>query len=387
MSRLYRPTALLRPSVRIFSKTTPPVRSQPLSTVRQINGPLTPEILKKEDVDITKPFVVRSRLDGDGDGDGDGAHNTSISKWFSERERNNNSFPKFSDYLNDHLDLILPYELILPSKTEYEINPNNPVKRFISWLSDKSRALNPHFPSLSVLLEHEIAHLGLIVNPNNNNNNNNNNINPSNDKEGEAKNVRFLRFDAPLALLSAGLEYNSRCCPEEIPLTQLYIAQAPISNLPPVLKADLGGGPSSILSCLGRGDIYNSSIWLGLEPTYTPWHRDPNPNLFVQLRGRKAVRLMPPNRGRNLYERVQAELKQTPSSWRIRGEEMMQGAERNALFKAVWDPSSPGTGLSQAVLGPCDVMYLPKGWWHSVRSEGAQAFAGGLNASVNWWFR
>ena len=106
------------------------------------------------------------------------------------------------------------------------------------------------------------------------------------------------------------------------------------------------------------------------------------------------MRLMPPNRGRNLYERVQAELKQIPSSWRIRGEEMMQGAERNALFKAVWDPSSPGTGLSQAGLGPCDVMYLPKGWWHSVRSglvqpafEGARAFPGGLNASVNWWFR
>jgi hypothetical protein len=33
---------------------------------------------------------------------------------------------------------------------------------------------------------------------------------------------------------------------------------------------------------------------IGHPPTYTPLHRDPNPNIFVQLAGEKVVRLLAP---------------------------------------------------------------------------------------------
>ncbi|KAK3984465.1 hypothetical protein QBC44DRAFT_336911 [Cladorrhinum sp. PSN332] len=365
MSRFHTPKVIiLRHLPRIISKRAPPntIQVQCLSTVRELllKGPLP----AKQDIDTETPFVIRSRFDGDDD---DGSHNISISKWFSTT----NAVPKFTDYLNQHLNLTLPYELILPSKTHFDANPNNnAIKRFILWLSDnqeefphKTNSKPPYYHLLSVLLQQEISNATKTpTTPNNDNND-----------------VRFLRFDAPLALLSAGLEYNSIF--PETPLTQLYIAQAPLSNLPPALQADLL--IPSLLSHLGRGDIYGSSIWLGLEPTYTPWHRDPNPNLFCQLRRKKVMRLMPPNRGRNLFERVQAELRQQGASWRIRGDEMMQGAERRALSKAVWESN---TGMTETVVRPGDLLYLPQGWWHSVRSSG-QTCSGALNVSVNWWFR
>src|SRR5690606_6150912 len=85
----------------------------------------------------------------------------------------------------------------------------------------------------------------------------------------------------------------------------------------------------------GKGDVYASSIWLGLEPTYTPLHRDPNPNLFVQLRGAKLVRLLPPKVGNALYQEVQRLLGRAGSS-RIRGADMMHGPERQLLHERVW---------------------------------------------------
>ncbi|KAK4230158.1 hypothetical protein QBC38DRAFT_357767 [Podospora fimiseda] len=340
MSRVF-----LHPSLRIISKKSSTHKFRWLSTVHEINE-LLPE---KKDIDTSKPFIIRNHAQTPSQT----STTISISKWFTNHEK----FPKFTDYLNQHLHFTLPYELILPTTQEYDTNPINPIKRFISWLSSTQQQPN-HYTLVSVLLQQEINNL--------NKTNNNNHL-------------RFLRFDAPFALLSAALEYNSLF--PDLPLTELYIAQAPLSNLPAALQADLST-PKSLLSYLGKGDIYGSSIWIGLEPTYTPWHRDPNPNLFCQLRRTKVMRLMPPNRGRSLFERVQAGLQGT-TSWRIRGEEMMQGEERQALFKAVWEEESKKGIMTEVVLSEGDVLYLPKGWWHSVRTLGS----GCLNMSVNWWFR
>lgn len=191
---------------------------------------------------------------------------------------------------------------------------------------------------------------------------------------------RLLRFDAPLALLIAALRYNAkRKAPSR--LRQLYVAQCSLDDLPGELSQDLPT-PRAVAAA-GKGDVYASSVWLGLEPTYTPLHRDPNPNLFVQLRGRKEVRLLPPRDGDAAFRDVQARLGRWGGSSRIRGAEMMEGPERELLRDVVW--GEPGWPLLQeAQLGPGDALFIPNGWWHSVRSRHGD---GRLNGSVNWWFR
>lgn len=190
---------------------------------------------------------------------------------------------------------------------------------------------------------------------------------------------RLLRFDAPLALLIATLRYNAKA-EEKSRLRQLYIAQCSLDDLPEELSRDLP--TPRIVADAGKGDVYASSVWLGLEPTYTPLHRDPNPNLFVQLRGSKDVRLLPPRDGDAVFRDVQARLGRWGGNSRIRGTEMMEGPERELLRNVIWE--EPGWPLQSAQLEPGDALFIPKGWWHSVRSRFED---GRLNGSVNWWFR
>jgi hypothetical protein len=187
----------------------------------------------------------------------------------------------------------------------------------------------------------------------------------------------LLHVSAPLDLLLKALEYNSSTAKL---VTQIYIAQVPLNELPSVLQDDLP--PPEIVQSAGKGDIYNSSIWLGLEPTYTSWHRDPNPNLFSQLHSSKKVRMLPPNAGQAIFRQVQAQLGRSGNA-HIRGYEMMYGEEREALHEAIWSSSAP-VEIQETGLDAGDSLFIPKGWWHSIKS----AFGDGrLNCSVNWWFR
>ena len=115
---------------------------------------------------------------------------------------------------------------------------------------------------------------------------------------------------------------------------------------------------------------------MGRPPTQTPLHRDPNPNIFVQLAGKKVVRLMSPERGAKLYHRV----KGNAGSATMRGEEMMIGEERSKLEEAVWglgEGYDDARGV-EAQLENGDGLYIPLGWWHAVNGIGQ-----GVNASVS----
>ena len=193
--------------------------------------------------------------------------------------------------------------------------------------------------------------------------------------------VRFSRYDAPLSYLLQAMEFNNQQLAESARITQLYIAQSSLDDLPDQLREDLAV-PNILSTVMGKGDIYASSVWLGLSPTYTPLHRDPNPNLFHQMVDRKIVRLLDPARGKHLFEAVRANIGHG-ASFRFRGEEMMRGPERAALLDAVWGDNPPDT-VQEAEVGPGESLYIPNGWWHSVRSVHDD---GRLNASVNWWFR
>ena len=189
----------------------------------------------------------------------------------------------------------------------------------------------------------------------------------------------FHRADAPLRILLSHLSDPST------PDHSIYLAQCDLTSLPQALQSDLP--TPSLVTSAGKGDIYSSSLWLGRPPTYTPLHRDPNPNLFLQLAGKKVIRLFPPEIGNAIFDHVQDRLAQTAgraSSASFRGEEMMQGVEKELLHQIVW--GTEGLDLlhyaQEAHLALGEGLFIPKGWWHSVKGVGK-----GITASANWWFR
>jgi len=94
------------------------------------------------------------------------------------------------------------------------------------------------------------------------------------------------------------------------------------------------------------------------------------------------VRLFPPKIGTDIFRDVQMKIGQLGSSI-FRGNEMMEGQEREMLEDAVWGKEVMASeGGLEACLEAGDALFIPKGWWHSIKSEGD-----GVNASVNWWFR
>jgi Cupin-like domain len=201
----------------------------------------------------------------------------------------------------------------------------------------------------------------------------------------EAGNATFERFNAPLSLFLDWMRKQQNL-KSDSSSSRLYLAQCQISALPKELQDDLPT-PEIVLKA-GKGDVYGANIWIGVPPTYTPLHRDPNPNFFLQLAGTKVVRLFPPNAGREIFAAVQEKLGASGNAM-FRGEEMMQGQERDLLEKEVWAdggeklfPEAAVQGY-EATVGQGNALFIPLGWWHSIRGIGER----GVTASVNWWFR
>lgn len=252
-------------------------------------------------------------------------------KWFCREDeadlhRNTHMVPA-NKYLSQFADTILPYELTL----------------------DRTKEFTPKIRDAQDEMSQVVASL-LETSPN----------------------ASFHRFNAPLSLFLQSYP------PSDHP-GKLYIAQAQIADLPKQLQDDLP--IPTIVKNAGKGDIYDSNIWMGMPPTYTPLHKDPNPNFFVQLVGRKIIRLFEPDVGSRIFRTVQEHIGQHASSV-FRGEEMMEGPERDALDKAVWNEENKMEWF-EVIIHPGEALFIPKGWWHSIKSAGPDL----VNASVNWWFR
>lgn len=300
-----------------------------------------------------------------------------LTKWFQPAgvHHVHRTHKVMTDYLRSFAAVPFPYELTYPQTRRRNLY-GDAVQDFITTLKSTESPTTPTpDAALGKILE---SHIPTAL----------------------AENTqRLLRFDAPLALLDAGLRFNL----DEIgkpmsglqgvranPLQKLYIAQAPLNRLPKELQEDVP--TPRVVKFAGRGDIYDSSLWLGLEPTYTPFHRDPNPNLFVQLCSRKVVRLCPPDDGERIYASVQARLGRPATNSNIRGVEMMEGEERGFLHHEIWWDRSwdedvariKNTSMVEATLSAGDALFIPQGWWHSFKSCDK---GGWLNGSVNWWFR
>ncbi|EIM85642.1 Clavaminate synthase-like protein [Stereum hirsutum FP-91666 SS1] len=220
----------------------------------------------------------------------------------------------------------------------------------------------------------------------------------------------FERVDAPLSLFLQYIELAGRNMDTGTHRYSIYLAQSSLSSLPPELLASLPkpefvissytSPPSSTtltssprLSGNPGDNIYGSSLWLGLALTETPLHRDPNHGLLMMLAGRKRIRVVSPRVGKDIFDTVKARTI-TRSSMdghdggrgRVRGKEMMIGDEREGLDEIVWGPQDGRSGKSwegfDGVLDVGDAVFLPMGWWHSLKGVGE-----GMVGSVNWWFR
>ncbi|KAI1193167.1 Clavaminate synthase-like protein [Nemania serpens] len=284
-------------------------------------------------------------------------HLPAAENWFTRRNLERKGLPTFSDKLQSFAGMEMPYELILSGRSvDSSSSPSSSscLRDFQTWLT--SQTAERDGPFLCQLVDRLL-------------------------ESAEKSHSRFLQFNAPLSLIIQAARYNSATNSLSGPIQQLYIAQCDIRGLPAALEADLP--VPEIVGRTGKGDVYSSSIWLGLQPTYTPLHRDPNPNLFCQLVGSKVVRLFRPSTGLSVFRDVRRSLGLAGDA-RFRGPEMMDGPERDGLHHATWVDPDPSKEFWEAVLSSGDALFIPQGWWHSVRSVGHEAE---LNASANWWFR
>ncbi|MES2319772.1 MAG: cupin-like domain-containing protein [Pseudomonadota bacterium] len=96
-------------------------------------------------------------------------------------------------------------------------------------------------------------------------------------------------------------------------------------------------------------------FWLGPAGTVTPLHCDYDDNMFAQIWGSKRIFLSPPHHDEFLYPN-----------------------EANAiLFGSPFDPEAPDydkfplarqATMIECVMNPGELLYIPAGWYHQVRS-------------------
>jgi [protein]-arginine 3-hydroxylase / protease len=156
------------------------------------------------------------------------------------------------------------------------------------------------------------------------------------------------RFDTFITALRAGAR-------------ERYL-MSPLHELPEGLTAD--APPPAYLS---GTKLQNAKLWIGPSGIVSSLHRDLADNLHAQVSGRKRFTLVAPQQSACVYPnsffdgvpngcRVDIEHPDYAHFPRLREAEMFVGE-----------------------LGPGDVIYVPRGWWHHVRTLE-------LSISVNFWW-
>ncbi|KAK7911561.1 JmjC domain-containing protein [Apiospora marii] len=284
--------------------------ARPIGTIRSVDNTIDEAAFYDQAYIVQEPLVIRDYV------------KLPVSTWFHQNEHGD--FTLDSKLTQDPNTPEMPYEYVR-TNTDDDVALTN----FTEWLrGDKASSSPP-------------------------------------DPRSADNQTRFSQFTAPIGLLSKAMEFNAQQGNSRMRYKRLYIAQMPINELSSELQLDLEA--PKLLQCSDRPcDVYNTSIWLGLEPIYTPFHRDPNPNFFMQVVGQKTLRLLPPGQGGQVFTQVQNAIGSASNS-KIRGAEMMEGPERGALHDAVWGSDAPQE-VVETTLGPRDCLFIPKGWWHSVKS-------------------
>ena len=109
---------------------------------------------------------------------------------------------------------------------------------------------------------------------------------------------------------------------------------------------------------LGHVDAYLTRapgmMWIGGEGAFTPLHFDLTNNMLAQVTGTKRVILIPPSQTRRLAHRthVFSEVRDVTDEARLK------------LY-----PQARDVLRHEVMLTPGDLLFIPIGWWHQVRSD------------------
>ena len=136
----------------------------------------------------------------------------------------------------------------------------------------------------------------------------------------------------------------------------------PMRDLPAPLRAD-----APLPTYLRAATVQNAKLWIGPEGMVSSMHRDLADNLHAQVAGKKRFTLVAPQQSACVYPNSLFD--SVPNGCRI-------DVERPDY---VAFPRLRAAEMLVAELDPGDVVYVPRGWWHHVRTLD-------LSISVNFWW-
>ena len=149
----------------------------------------------------------------------------------------------------------------------------------------------------------------------------------------------------------------------------IYLAQNDIFpqvlediDIPILSSADQQQQSSSSSKPLGEGSLYSTMIWMGAYGCVSPLHYDPLDNLLMQFVGTKKVFVCAPNA------------------------QVHAGSNGNQVNTSSLNPEvtkerqQSGVSFLQTTLHPGDALYIPKKWFHHIRTVET-------SVSINTWFR
>lgn len=132
-----------------------------------------------------------------------------------------------------------------------------------------------------------------------------------------------------------------------------YLAQHNLFDQIPALRKDI---LIPEYCCVGTGnETVDIKAWLGPKGTISPMHYDPKHNLLCQVFGHKKIILAAPEDGPNLYPHEGDMLKNTTQI----------DAENVDMEKF---PLCSKVKFFYLNLYEGEILYIPPGWWHYVRS-------------------
>ncbi|KAL3793539.1 hypothetical protein HJC23_007279 [Cyclotella cryptica] len=137
---------------------------------------------------------------------------------------------------------------------------------------------------------------------------------------------------------------------------------------------------------LGKGMLYHTMLWMGPRHTVSPLHYDPLDNLLIQAVGWKRVLLFPPD-----CTTISRDAPDDASNVDFDGKLWhYAGVDGNQYNTSAVDIENPDYDRYpnfkhapvpyECTLAPGDALFIPKKWWHHVRSLD-------WSVSANIWWR